>query len=209
MEWFRSHTTTLSPSPTLFPILSFVFFMSHCFPYRPLLSQYRSVLLSVKMIIKLNTHLLRHAAVLRIYPFYEKNAFCSRIFKSCLFLKHPSSAVMPCSKPCSNDSGNYPAASSSELSLQLAMPTFASARDLLASNIILLKINGQRLQINFNEVKFPETYTVCSFAKEQQRNLTVRTIETLNNTASSLAAFEKQVFVGTYVAHIAIRERNS
>jgi len=71
------------------------------------------------------------------------------------------------------------------------MPTFASARDLLASNIILLKINGQRLQINFNEVKFPETYTVCSFAKEQQRNLTVRTIETLNNTASSLAAFEK------------------
>lgn len=112
------------------------------------------------MIIKLKTHLLRHALVLRIYPFYEKNEFCSTIFKSCVFIKHPSSALIPCSKPRSNDSGSYPAASSSELSLQLAMPAFAKVTDLAVANTALLRINGQRLQIKFAEVKVTKTYIV-------------------------------------------------
>jgi len=67
---------------------------------------------------------------------------------------------MSCSKPCSNDFGNYPAASSSELSLQLAMPAFANVRDLSASNTVLLRISGQRLQINFTEFEVPDTYIV-------------------------------------------------
>ena len=117
------------------------------------------------MIIKLKTHLLRHAVVLRIYPFYEKNAFCSRSFKSCLFIKHSSSAAIP----CSNDSVNYPTASSSELFLQLAMPAFAKVRDLSVSNIVFLRIKHQRLQINFTEVKVPEPCIVVVLYKDNKR----------------------------------------